>query len=216
MISSGGKRRARSVTAFLAACLVLAACGTRGAERSTPGDSRSAPGVSASSAPGSATPPGVGQVESALVEQAEKKGQGPDGAGVSRVMRPEATAFLWEASGERLCLGEAVLDGGLTSFLCVRSRTAGPPDSPLPALLFGPGMLGEGGRVVLAGPPGWKIASVTYRGVKAETAFVRSLSSGWAGRALYYVVLPEFPKEPLDVTLRSGGKERVERLPMTG
>ncbi|MEU9857499.1 hypothetical protein [Streptomyces sp. NPDC047974] len=151
-----------------------------------------------------------------MIEQARKKGQGPDGSGVSRVETPHATAFLWEAAGDRLCLGEAVLDGGLTSFKCVRSLVAGPPDSPAVSLLFGPGVLGEGGRVVLAGPPGGTIASVTYRGAKAGTTFVRSLSSGWAGRDLYYVVLPEFPKEPLGVTLRAGGKERVEHLPMTG
>ncbi|MFD4373976.1 hypothetical protein [Streptomyces sp. NPDC058486] len=151
-----------------------------------------------------------------MVEQARKKGQGPDGSGLSRIETPQAVAFLWETAGDRLCLGESVLDGGLTSFKCVRSLVAGPPDSPAASLLFGPGALGGGGRVVLAGPPGGTIASVAYRGAKAETTFVRSLASGWAGRGLYYVVLPEIPKGPLDVTLRSGGKENVAHLPMTG
>ncbi|WP_189979959.1 hypothetical protein [Streptomyces termitum] len=210
------RRRVTPAPAALAACLVLAACGAQGAGPGGPA-APSAPPVRTSAGPsGPSGSPGAERAEAAMVEQARRKGQGPDGSGVSRVASPRAAAFLWETAGDRLCLGESALDGGMTSFKCVRAVTAGPRDSPAASLLFGPGALGGGGRVVLAAPPGGEVVLVSHGGARAETTFVRTLSSGWSGRRLYYVVLPALPRGPLDVTVRSGGKERVQSLPTTG
>jgi hypothetical protein len=201
---------ARPAVCVLAAGLVLAACGTQG----TPAASGTPASSTASHSPVPSKQPGTDAVETSLAGQAERMGETPTYAGISRIERPGVTAFLWESVKGHVCLAESALAGELQSIKCSKTGEGGPKDPSKSSALFGPGMLNDGGRILLATSPGRKVVSVAYRNRRADVTFVRTLAPGTSGRDLYYVVLSEFPEGSLDVTIRSQGKESVEHMPL--
>ncbi|MET7622336.1 hypothetical protein [Streptomyces sp. NPDC005408] len=122
------------------------------------------------------------------------------------------TAFLWESVKGHVCLGESELSGGLRAVKCSETRGVKPKGDSTLAALFGPGTLNEGARVVMVADPGEKVVSVKYQKQKMDWKFIRTLSPATSGRDVYYVTLPDFPDDWLNVAVRVGGQEKADRL----
>ncbi|MFE9627754.1 hypothetical protein [Streptomyces sp. NPDC006527] len=136
-------------------------------------------------------------------------GETPTAAGVTRIVLPGATSFFWESVKGHICLGEFELSGQMQAIKCGKGKVKPKGTSKL-AALFGPGMLGSKARVVLVAEPGLQVVSVDYRKQRMDWTFIRTLSP--SGRGVYYVTLPDWPEDWLNVTLISGQQQNVDRI----
>ncbi|MFD5510955.1 hypothetical protein ACFWIB_24715 [Streptomyces sp. NPDC127051] len=119
------------------------------------------------------------------------------------------TAYIWESLQGHPCLGESEAAGQLRAVKCATGQVKPAAGSGL-AALFGPGMLSGRARVVLTVEPGQKVEAVEYRKQRMDWKYVRTLTA--SGRDVYYVMLPDFPDDWLDVTLRVSGQQKADRI----